>query len=39
MSGRFLRYRGSAANSRRDGATRYRCKLELMSRRTAQSKQ
>ena len=38
MSGRFLRYRGSAANSRRNGATRHRCKLELMSRRTARSK-
>ena len=38
MSGRFLRYRGSAANSRRNGATRHRCKLELMSRRTARSR-
>lgn len=38
MSGCVLRYRGSAANSRRNGATRYRCKLELMSQRTARSK-
>jgi hypothetical protein len=38
MSGRFLRRRGSAADSRRNGATRHSCKLELMSRHTARSK-